>query len=139
MAITKEYRIILPITVDEYQVAQLYSVAESSKVCSSLTSISPSCYLTLFDLYLTLFDQYLTHFYAVWPLFDPVSYYSTLFDLYVTPIWPSFTLFIPLLTLFDFYLIFYLNLTQFHLVWVLFNPYLTSVWPYLSPFWPCLI
>jgi len=31
MAITKEYRIILPITVDEYQVAQLYSVAESSK------------------------------------------------------------------------------------------------------------
>ena len=33
MTITKEYRIVLPITVDEYQVAQLYSVAESSKVC----------------------------------------------------------------------------------------------------------
>ena len=32
MTITKEYRIVLPITVDEYQVAQLYSVAESSKV-----------------------------------------------------------------------------------------------------------
>jgi len=31
MTITKEYRIVLPITVDEYQVAQLYSVAESSK------------------------------------------------------------------------------------------------------------
>jgi len=31
MTITKEYRIILPITVDEYQVAQLYSVSESSK------------------------------------------------------------------------------------------------------------
>jgi len=32
MTIIKEYRITLPITVDEYQVAQLYSVAESSKV-----------------------------------------------------------------------------------------------------------
>jgi len=31
MTITKEYRIILPITVDEYKVAQLYAVAESSK------------------------------------------------------------------------------------------------------------
>ena len=32
MTVTKEYRIVLPITVGEYQVAQLYSVAESSKV-----------------------------------------------------------------------------------------------------------
>ena len=32
MTIIKEYRIVLPITVEEYQVAQLYSVAESSKV-----------------------------------------------------------------------------------------------------------
>lgn len=32
MTIIKEYRITLPITVEEYQVAQLYSVAESSKV-----------------------------------------------------------------------------------------------------------
>ena len=32
MTITKEYRITLPITLDEYRVAQLYSVAESSKV-----------------------------------------------------------------------------------------------------------
>jgi len=31
MTVTKEYRIVLPITVGEYQVAQLYSVAESSK------------------------------------------------------------------------------------------------------------
>lgn len=31
MTIIKEYRITLPITVEEYQVAQLYSVAESSK------------------------------------------------------------------------------------------------------------
>lgn len=31
MTIIKEYRIVLPITVEEYQVAQLYSVAESSK------------------------------------------------------------------------------------------------------------
>merc|ERR1712212_417557 len=31
MTIIKEYRVVLPITVDEYQVAQLYSVAESSK------------------------------------------------------------------------------------------------------------
>ena len=57
MAITKEYRIILPITVDEYQVAQLYSVAESSKVCSSLTSISPS--FTLFDPIGPIFDPHL--------------------------------------------------------------------------------
>ena len=27
----KEYRVILPMTVEEYQVAQLYSVAEASK------------------------------------------------------------------------------------------------------------
>ena len=29
--IIKEYRVTLPMTVDEYQVAQLYSVAEASK------------------------------------------------------------------------------------------------------------
>eukprot|EP00794_Sanderia_malayensis_P016240 gene16240-17878_t len=31
MAVVKEYRIPLPITVDEYHIAQLYSVAEASK------------------------------------------------------------------------------------------------------------
>jgi hypothetical protein len=29
--IIKEYRVTLPMTVEEYQVAQLYSVAEASK------------------------------------------------------------------------------------------------------------
>ena len=43
MTITKEYRIILPITVDEYQVAQLYSVAESSKVCLLQASPDADC------------------------------------------------------------------------------------------------
>lgn len=29
--IIKEYRVVLPMTVDQYQVAQLFSVAEASK------------------------------------------------------------------------------------------------------------
>jgi len=31
MVVLKEYRVTLPMTVEEYQVAQLYSVAEASK------------------------------------------------------------------------------------------------------------
>uniref|UniRef100_A0A8C0KAI8 Phosphatidylinositol transfer protein alpha isoform n=1 Tax=Canis lupus dingo TaxID=286419 RepID=A0A8C0KAI8_CANLU len=31
MVLLKEYRVILPVSVDEYQVGQLYSVAEASK------------------------------------------------------------------------------------------------------------
>ena len=31
MTVGKEYRIVLPLTVEEYRVGQLYSVAEASK------------------------------------------------------------------------------------------------------------
>ena len=46
MTITKEYRITLPISLEEYRVAQLYSVAESSKVTINLCNVFSAFFRT---------------------------------------------------------------------------------------------